>query len=60
VSLWPRAEEFLEILEVRAEHEPDPGRRRAFRQVLGAVRELGVSVVAEVLAAAAKKTAGQP
>jgi hypothetical protein len=58
LDLWPQAEQFLQVLEARAEGEPDPARRKALMGVLQAVREVGTSVIGEILATAAKKTIG--
>jgi hypothetical protein len=58
LSIWPRAELILETIERRATEEPDPARRRALAGLAASIKDVGVGVLAEVIAAAAKKGAG--
>jgi hypothetical protein len=60
VSLWPRAEQFVETLEARAQAETDPVRKKALMGLLETAKQVGVPVLAELLAAAAKRTIGLP
>ena len=60
VSLWPRAEQFVQVIEARAESEADPVRKKALRSLLETVKEVGVPVLSEILSAAAKRTLGLP
>jgi DNA-binding MarR family transcriptional regulator len=60
VSLWPKAEQLLQVLEARAKDEPDPSRKRALMTLVGALKELGIPVISEILSAAAKRTLGMP
>lgn len=60
VNIWPQAEDLVEALEARAANEPDPGRKGALRTMAGAAKDVGVTVLGEVIAAAARKTAGLP
>jgi hypothetical protein len=59
-SLWPRAEQLVEVIEARAQVEADPVRKKALQSLLGAVRAIGVPVLSEILAAAAKRTLNLP
>ena len=58
VSLWPKAEQLLQVLEARASQEHDPGRKKALLTLVGAVKDVGVPVIAEILSTAAKRTLG--
>jgi hypothetical protein len=60
VSLWPTAEKLVETLEARAQAEADPVRKKALTELLETARQVGVPVLAEILAAAAKRTLGLP
>jgi predicted ArsR family transcriptional regulator len=60
VSLWPRAEQLLETIESRAEAERDPVRKKALHEILENVRQIGVPVLSEIIAAAAKRTLNLP
>jgi hypothetical protein len=56
VSLWPRAEQLVQVIEARAEAEADPVRKKALQSLLETMKEIGVPVLSEILAAAAKRT----
>jgi hypothetical protein len=58
LSLWPKAEQLLQVLDARASDEPDPGRRKALTTLARAAKDVGVPVIAEILSAAAKRTLG--
>jgi hypothetical protein len=60
LSLWPKAEQLLQVLEARASEEHDPGRKKALIMLAGAAKDVGVPVIAEILSAAAKRTLGMP
>jgi DNA-binding MarR family transcriptional regulator len=60
ISLWPSAEQLVETLEARAQAEADPARKKALIELLETARQVGVPVLAEILAAAAKRTMGLP
>jgi hypothetical protein len=60
VSLWPRAEQLVEVIQARADAEADPARKKALLALLETTREVGVPVIAEILSAAAKRTLGLP
>jgi len=60
VTVWPEAEQLLQVLEARASDEPDPGRKKALIMLAGAAKDVGVPVIAEILSAAAKRTLGMP
>lgn len=60
VSIWPKAEQFIESLEARAESEPDPVRKEALGNLLKTARAVGVPVLSEVLATAAKRALNLP
>lgn len=60
VSLWPRAEQLVQVIEARAEAEADPVRKKALTTLLATVREIGVPVLSEIIAAAAKRTLNLP
>jgi hypothetical protein len=60
VSLWPKAEQLLETIEARAEAEHDPVRKKALKGILENVRQIGVPVLSEIIAAAAKRTLNLP
>ena len=58
VSIWPKAEQFLQVLEARADEESDPGRKKALVTLVSAIKDVGVSVIGEVISTAAKRTLG--
>ena len=58
VSVWPKAEQLLQVLEARAKVEPDPARKKTLIRLVGTVKEVGLPVLAEILSAAAKQTLG--
>jgi hypothetical protein len=60
VSVWPRAQQFVQILEARAETEIGPVRKKALMTMAETTKQLGVQVLGEILSAAAKKTLGLP
>jgi DNA-binding MarR family transcriptional regulator len=60
LSLWPKAEELLQVLEARASDEHDPGRKKALTALARAAKEVGVPMITEILSAAAKRTLGIP
>ena len=60
VSIWPRAEQFIESLEARAETELDPVRKEALSNLLKMAKTVGVPVLSEVLATAAKRALNLP
>jgi len=60
VSVWPRAEQLVRVIESRANAEADPARKKAFMTLLETVKEIGVPALSEILAAAAKGTLNLP
>ena len=60
LTVWPQADSLLEALESRAVTESDPTRKTALRAMVGAAKDIGINVLGEVIAAAAKKSAGLP
>jgi len=60
VRIWPGTDELLSALTERAESESDPERKSKLRALAAAARSVGVDVLGEVLAAAAKQAAGLP
>src|SRR5438552_3080488 len=60
VSLWPRAEQLVQVIQARADAEADPVRKKALLSLLETVREIGVPVLSEILSAAAKRTLNLP
>ncbi len=60
VSVWPRAERFVETIQARAQAESDPVRKKALLAFLETAKEVGVPVIADILGAAAKRTLGLP
>lgn len=60
VSLWPRAEQFVRVIEARADAEADPVRKKALQSLLETLKEIGVPALSEILSAAAKRTLNLP
>jgi hypothetical protein len=50
----------VQVIEARAEAEADPVRKKALQSLLETVREIGVPVLSEILAAAATRTLNLP
>jgi hypothetical protein len=60
VSVWPRAENFVQTLEFRAAQEADPARKQALMTMLEVAKQIGIPALSEILAAAARRTMGLP
>lgn len=60
VSVWPRAEILLKTIEERAQLEPDPVRRRSLLMLAAAVKEIGVTMLTDLMTSAAKKMLNLP
>lgn len=60
VSLWPRAQQLVQVIEARADAEADPVRKKALQSLLETVEQIGAPVLSEIIASAAKRTLNLP
>jgi hypothetical protein len=58
--MWPQAESLLVVVERMASEATDPDEKSRLEKLPAAVKEVGLSVVTDVLASAAKVHLGLP